>query len=110
MALRKRIDKRREPMTPGLWAYLTDAEWPAEVSYFEWFAHECNDDETRCHWKANRDPILTNWIKTKPGTRPRCWWRFEAPERLPYAETQAAYLKRHGLLMAGEARRVKEAG
>ena len=30
-------------------------------------------------WTAYRDQILARWVKERPGTRPTCWWRFEAP-------------------------------
>jgi hypothetical protein len=33
-------------------------------------------------WAANRDKILAQWVKDRPGTRPRCWWLFDAP-RMP---------------------------
>ena len=30
-------------------------------------------------WQAVREEILTAWIREKPGTRPRAWWRLDAP-------------------------------
>ncbi len=30
-------------------------------------------------WAAVRDEILAEWIAERPGTRPRMWWRLDAP-------------------------------
>jgi hypothetical protein len=38
-----------------------------------------------------------------PGTRPWAWWQFSAPAPRSPGETEAAYLKRHRLLLPGEA-------
>jgi hypothetical protein len=43
-----------------------------------------------------------NGEMTNPGRRPSMWWRYDAP----LFERQAEYLKRHGLLLASEERRV----
>jgi hypothetical protein len=37
-----------------------------------------------------------------PGTRPWAWWRYSAPERRRRGESEAAYLRRRGLLLPGE--------
>ena len=58
-------------------------------------------------WKEYGDEILRWWIKHQPGTRPRCWWRFSAPEpRRATVESEAAYLKRLNLLLPGEEKRL----
>ena len=31
-------------------------------------------------WKEYGDEVIRWWIKDQPGTRPRCWWRYSAPE------------------------------
>jgi hypothetical protein len=31
-------------------------------------------------WEEFGPDIVTWWAKEKPGTRPRCWWNFSAPE------------------------------
>jgi len=31
-------------------------------------------------WAEYGKDIVNWWIKDQPGTRPRCWWRFSAPE------------------------------
>jgi len=55
-------------------------------------------------WNVVRGDELPRWIKERPGTRPYAWWCFDAPERRPDGESEAAYLERHGLLTAGERR------
>jgi hypothetical protein len=88
-------------------------------------------------WRSGSPGALRDWIRRHPGTRPSCWWAFEAPEpfrrvvrgrgeptcgMLDVAigrathwrhstsdlaiESQAAFLKRHGLMTAGEAQRL----
>ena len=67
-------------------------------------------------WKEYGDEVIRWWIKDQPGTRPRCWWRFSAPEPRrevpvdpddpPSFESQAAYLKRLGLLLPREEKRL----
>lgn len=34
-------------------------------------------------WREHRAAILARWIQTKPGTRPSCWWKFDAPRLAP---------------------------
>jgi hypothetical protein len=89
-------------------------------------------DDALAAWHAVRREVLPQWIAKHPGTRPLAWWRYEAPapmrrivqgrgrppggdplicgwpenllERTDHVaiESQAAYLKRHGLLSAEE--------
>lgn len=33
------------------------------------------------YWKAHRERLLSQWCKTRPGTRPYWWWHTEAPGR-----------------------------
>ncbi|PTE08373.1 hypothetical protein C9427_21420 [Mesorhizobium helmanticense] len=66
-------------------------------------------------WRQDGERAIREWLKTNPaGTRPSKWWAYA----LPYAgerrygaelsspfledETEAEYLKRHGLLLKGE--------
>jgi hypothetical protein len=110
MALRKRIDKRRPPLTPIQWAFLNDAEErPAGTSIFEWIALKRDVSpafKVRDLWAANRDAVLAEWIAKHPGHRPSLWWRYDSPEPRHDSEPQAAYLERHGLFMPGERRRL----
>lgn len=36
----------------------------------------------QAQWEAYRGTILAAWIARRPGTRPSCWWRWDAP-RVP---------------------------
>jgi hypothetical protein len=68
-------------------------------------------------WKEYGAEVIRWWIKDQPGTRPRCWWRFSAPDAcrakptspndIPTFKSQAAYLKRLGLLLPGEEKRLQ---
>jgi hypothetical protein len=68
-------------------------------------------------WKEYGAEVIRWWVKDQPGTRPRCWWRYSAPEPRramptgpndpPTFELQAAYLKRLGLLLPGEEKRLQ---
>jgi hypothetical protein len=31
-------------------------------------------------WEEHRDAILADWLSSRPGSRPKCWWKFDAPE------------------------------
>ena len=63
------------------------------------------------YWQAHRKAVLAEWLKTRPGTRPSCWWKFDsglAAARLgetwdiqPPAD-QAAWLADRGLLTMAE--------
>lgn len=74
-------------------------------------------------WADNRDEILPDFVKTHPGRRPCGFWLMDAPpgaydyigediaaltargEQPPH-ESQASFLRRHGLLLPGEAQRL----
>ena len=57
-------------------------------------------------WKAVGEGIVQEWAREAPGSRPSCWWEFEAPEPRRPGEAQAEYLRRHNLLLPGEADRL----
>ena len=87
--------------------------------------------EIAAAWNQIGDEIVEDWIRDRPGTRPMVWWRLSAPEpgrttdggggpgrapefldiqiAAPPAAEQAAFLRRHGLLLQGEAKRLIEA-
>jgi hypothetical protein len=71
-------------------------------------------------WHSARDVVLAEWASERPGTRPWAWWAVEAREVLGAAEvgrvrregpgeSEASFLKRHGLLLPGEEQRVPKA-
>ena len=79
-------------------------------------------------WGQIGDEIVDDWIREKPGTRPAIWWRLSAPEpgrttdggggpgrapenldipiAAPAPAEQTAFLRRHDLLLPGEAKRL----
>lgn len=89
---RRKSRERRGFMSPGAWAYLTDGTPPEdERQKRDWVAlayfgsiHVTPQVLIRVGslWWENRDRILAEWIRERPGSRPRCWWRFDAPEKL----------------------------
>jgi len=95
--------------------------------YIVWLDFDA--EEERRTWDSVKDQVLAEWIQQHPGTRPGAWWKFEAPgprQRVPNKpinwgvlvpdycfgvavigepavyESQAAFLRRHGLLDASE--------
>lgn len=90
-------------------------------------------------WREHRRALLMAWVEEYPGTRPSLWWRLDAPEphravvagsghigccppicgvpffvdvnraAPPVLEAEAAFLRRHNLLLSGEARRLRDA-
>lgn len=89
-------------------------------------------------WRDHRHVLLMAWVEEYAGTRPTLWWSLDAPEphravlggtgrvdccspicgvpffvdvnlaAPPVLESEAAYLRRHGLLLPGEARRLRD--
>lgn len=117
---RKRIARTRRTagLRPEYWALLNDAPLP-EGPASRWLAFFFEYDMrgvaypkgvARTLWATHREQVLAGWVARHPGTRPSCWWRFDAPhvfdvDPLPQ-ESQAAFLKRCGLLAPEEARRL----
>lgn len=70
---RTRLSRRRrdDPRTdPVLWRHLTDC--PREHD----FIFDVGTIEPA--WREHGAAILADWIEDRPGTRPACWWRFDA--------------------------------
>lgn len=53
-------------------------------------------------WQEYRKQLLDEWINDYPCTRPYMWWAYDAPKEQDTFESEAAYLKRHGLLTQSE--------
>jgi hypothetical protein len=66
-------------------AFIRDEPAP-ESSRFLWIALTCGREERDKHskavlaWRSGSPAVLRWWIRRFPGTRPRCWWAFDAPE------------------------------
>lgn len=86
----KRTRKSRNRVSgvsPELWAYLADVEpQDPEDHFFEWHNFQENGREL---WAQYREQVLADWIETKGGTRPSCWWLFDAPRLANIPERHA---------------------
>ena len=131
MARRKRIARgQRVKVTAAEWEWLT-GEMQSDANPFERLKlyavgldrRPAPIERVRAIWGEWRDRALRAWTDRNPGTRPTAWWLFEAPltafqvlgestdtSGLPVAivESEAAWLDRHGLLTAGERKRLTE--
>jgi hypothetical protein len=63
-------------------------------------------------WRDHADAVVAHFALRHPGTRPRLWWRYDAPEprqRLGDSsiESEAAYLRRNKLFQRGERQRLR---
>ncbi len=98
--------KKRTETSAALRAFLRDEIWPSDAELFTY-------DQIRLGWRECRGEILARWVVWHPGSRPKMWWRFDAPEPRRHVddtslvESQAAYLQRHNLLGAVEFQRLK---
>jgi len=76
------------------WRFLCDATTPEDEAKHHWHLHTLRFDEkdfaivppptgksTSELWAEFREQVLEWWLKERPGTRPWCWWQFDAPER-----------------------------
>ena len=99
------------------WALLTDQAVPDPDSpASKWAAYALVYSvegvvrrTLRQSWEENRDEVLAVWIAERPGTRPSCWWQWEAPEPLDGGESECDYLERYGLLSEVERRTMNNA-
>jgi hypothetical protein len=60
--------------------FITECSTPEDKETWEYYMLRFN---RRCVtsklWGIYGAEITDAWIKTRPGTRPRCWWRYSAP-------------------------------
>jgi hypothetical protein len=62
-------------MVPDIWQWLND-----EITELDSLEVLMLYDADRLKiWREYRDEILEHWIESKPGTRPRLWWAYDAP-------------------------------
>jgi hypothetical protein len=101
---KRRPRKRKAACSPELEAKLFDLPKPKDVNPFAWL-----HDPTEAEWEEHRARVLARWTRTKPGTRPKTWWKFDAPGKRQDHEPQAAFLRRHGLLTEDELERLTPA-
>ncbi len=65
------------PISPDLWARLTDALTPDDPDWYkDYFAAITFDDNEGSIWRQHRAKVLATWPR---GSRPRLWWKHDAP-------------------------------
>ena len=70
---RKRTTRKRiEDVSASEWALMMDEDADS-------FAYFLSNEGLRDLWERCRDLVLDKWVRTRPGTRPSLWWRFDAP-------------------------------
>jgi hypothetical protein len=60
--------------------YLMPAGEDAEREVFTWKYFTRAEEKVRI-FSLVREPILREWIRQRPGTRPQFWWLHDAPEK-----------------------------
>ena len=117
---RRNVKQRRAEVTPEMRAYLTD-----ELEHLFFF----ENPEITDAWASLAAEIVESWARSHPGTRPRMWWRLDAPEpgrlsngaplggapnrlcipaAVPTLAQQKRFLRRHGLFLPGELARLND--
>jgi hypothetical protein len=134
MPVARRIPKVRldVEVDPTTWAVMTDEIHPNELEGWDRLVVVFGDTlpapNFRTAWDAHADEIVATWARDHPGSRPSLWWRWTAPEQrrvlaepevlapfrgdeeeVAYIESEAAFLRRHDLLLDGEAALLGEA-
>ena len=73
-----------------LWRFFCDQageqEFEAAGHFWLWMSVECgilgftpDNAQPVDLWRRFRDDVLAQWIVHHPGTRPKSWWRYDAP-------------------------------
>jgi hypothetical protein len=86
MPVRRRHDRRRIEIPPEVIDYFLERESdPPRESALEWCLEYDNDIALDAlpstYWSPAEEEVLEEWIETRPGTRPLCWWRWSAPRQ-----------------------------
>ncbi len=108
MPVKRRVAKNRiSDLTDTALAFFLDEPLPADAEKgFEIFCLRNDSGLVQCRgstlWALHQESILELFIEQHPGERPVYWWEHEAPEAKPESESEAAFLKRHDLLLPGE--------
>ncbi len=80
---RKRVNP--DDISPGAWALINDEPRPDDdnddASWDYWFLDRY--EWKLPLWERFGERIMSTWIANKPGTRPSCWWLYEAPRADP---------------------------
>jgi hypothetical protein len=94
----------RVELAPAVWRYLCDLAEPGDerddaVIGFRFFNDPLSEAEA---WARFGAAATAAHARVRPGRRPALWWCYDAPGDLPADESEAAFLRRHGLLLPGE--------
>ena len=113
--------RRAPPLTPGEWAWFIDQPlsldetWrtPDHWTNYRLLANHDLGDASKGYaeqrWNDVKNEVLAYWVANYPGTRPKTWWRFSAPEPRRPRESERRFLERLDLWEAGERERLVEA-
>src|SRR6266446_2372480 len=74
MPVRRRVDKRRQPVTDEHESWLQGDD---KASGFIQYAP---NDELAALWAAHSERIVAEHVALYPGTRPARWWKYQAVE------------------------------
>ncbi len=80
---RTRISRNILPqVSPEKLFFLSDGLFGEnlERESYELFLVQGDNNARHALWSEHREEILKAWIIERPGTRPRLWWRYDAPE------------------------------
>jgi hypothetical protein len=75
------MTKRRPKirMLPGL--PIGERHWLLTGQYNGWYFLTLRvESRARPFWKQHEDFVVSHWALRHPGTRPKLWWQFSAPE------------------------------
>jgi hypothetical protein len=101
MPRKRRIDKRRPVLERNAERWLRDE--PCGFFKFK------RKDKLAALWADHADRIVAEQVADYPCSRPRRRWEYSAPSPIGEAESEAAYLDRHGLFLPGERKRLNMA-
>lgn len=76
--MKRKSRNRAQEICPEHWKLLNDIPLEGDAGD-NWFAEHTFREAAPKLWTEHRDTILARWIAERPGTRPSCWWRFDAP-------------------------------
>lgn len=109
MPVKRRIPKsRRRALAFWLFELLMDEPLPTGANRF--LPHAFRGMRAAL-WRDHGDEVLEAFVLRHPGRRPSTWWAVAAPgprlKRGRYVESEAAFLRRHGLLGEAEGARLR---
>ncbi len=99
--LKRRYSTAGPPQIPaGIWTWLTDQPYTRSDEpdgRLQTFLREPGE-----LWLEHRAAVIAWFVVNKPGRRPPLYWEHEALPPRRRGESDAAFLRRCGLLLPGE--------